>query len=149
MPAPFSTRTLTAANAVIALSIPALFSTPQILQGFSADNVFETNSPDVAETASGVDGFLSAGYVYNPVDQTITLQADSLSNDVFDAWLATSKQQQTVFRCQGRTQLPALGKSYIMVNGVLVNMAPIPAVNKLIQQRKFLIRWQDIQPVPV
>lgn len=141
-------RTLTAADAVITLTIPGIFSTPQQLQGFGADNVYEMGNQNVAETVPGVDGILSAGYIYEPVDQTFTLQADSASNDVFALWYATSQQQKAVFRCSGSTTLPAIGKTYVSVNGVLVSMPPAPTTGKILQPRKYLVRWQSISEVP-
>lgn len=142
-------RSLTAADAVIMLSVAGLFSTPQQLQGFSADNVYDIGDLDVAETAMGVDGKLSAGYVNNPVDQTFTLMADSLSNDLFEQWIAASKAGNGTFRCTGSTTLPALGKSYVSKNGALVRMPPMPGAGKLLQSRKYLIRWESVLAAPI
>ena len=51
-------KTLTAANSVILLTIPSLFPVAQQLQGFSAEDVFDTDQLDTAETMMGVDGKL-------------------------------------------------------------------------------------------
>lgn len=147
--APTTPRSLTAANAVIMLAVPGLFSVPQQLQGFAADNVYDIGNLDVAETAMGVDGYLSAGFVYNPIDQTFTLQADSLSNDFFDAWVAAVRQGTTALRCNGSTTLPALGKTYVHTNGVLVNMPPMSSAAKILKERKFLVRWQSVVANPI
>jgi len=137
-------RSLTAADAVIMLTIPGLFSTPQQLQGFSADNVYDMGPQTIAQTAMGVDGVLSAGFVFNPVDQTITLQADSLSNDLFDTWAAASQAGKAIFRCTGTTTLKALGKTFVQSNGVLLSYPPLPSAAKILQPRRFQIQWQSI-----
>jgi hypothetical protein len=142
-------RSLTAADAVITIAVVGLFSTPQQLQGFATDNVYDVGVQSVAETAMGVDGKLSAGFVFNPIDQTFTLQADSLSNDLFDTWVAAQQQGKTVFRCSGRTTLPAVGKSYVSNNGALVSFPPLPTAGKILQPRKFLIRWESIVGTPI
>jgi len=141
-------RFLTAADAIIMLTIPGLFSTPQQLQGFSADNVYDMGDLDIAETAMGVDGKLSAGYVFNPVEQSFTLMASSESNDLFETWAAASRQGKTVFPCNGSTTLPATQRSYISTNGYLVRLPPMPGAGKILQQRKFTVRWESVQAVP-
>lgn len=142
-------RTLTAADAVITLTIPGIFSTPQQLQGFSTDNVYDIGNLVIAETAMGVDGTLSAGFVFNPIEQTFTLQANSISNDLFDLWYTTSQQAKDVFRCTGSTTLPAVGKTYVSNNGVLMTMPPLPGANKILSPRKYVIQWQSIVGNPI
>lgn len=142
-------RSLTSADAVIMLAVPGIFSTPQQLQGFSTDNVFEVGNRVLTETAMGVDGYMSAGMVFSSIDQTFTLQADSLSNDFFDTWAATTLQQKAVFRVSGTVELPAVEKSFVCVNGALIDPPPMPSAGKILQPRKFLIRWQSITANPI
>lgn len=140
---------ITSANAIVTITIPGLFNTPQQLQGFSADNIYDVDSLDVVETAMGVDGKLSGGFVYNPVNQTFTLQADSASNAIFETWAATQKQIKDVYTANGSTTLPSVGKSYIQTKGFLVSLPPMPSAAKILQPRKYVIRWESSQAVPV
>ena len=71
--------TITAANSKFALSITNLYMSPQLLQGYATDDAFTTDTPDLAETVMGVDGHLSAGYVFNAVNMTISIMPDSPS----------------------------------------------------------------------
>ena len=64
-------KTLTMANAVITLVVPAIELGPFQLQRFAADDVFNTGELDVAETSMGVDGNLSAGFVFRGVEVTL------------------------------------------------------------------------------
>lgn len=141
--------TLTAANAIITLSVAGLFPVAHRLQGFSADNIYETPSQEVAETAMGVDGRLSAGFVYNPVEQTFIIQADSASNAFFEQWAAFQQQNQDVSPCSGQTALPSVGRTYISTRGFLVGLQPLPNAAKILQPRRYVIRWQGVQSAPV
>jgi hypothetical protein len=92
--------TLTGANAVLMLTIPPLFTTPQQIQGFAADDVYDLDEIESVETLMGVDGILSGGFVWKSQPQTIMLQADSPSNAVFDTWYS---QQVADLRPTSRT----------------------------------------------
>ncbi|RWG53337.1 MAG: hypothetical protein EOQ64_24235 [Mesorhizobium sp.] len=140
--------TLTAANAVITLAVPNLFPTPVQLQGFATDNIYDMDSVDQVETAMGVDGILSGGFVYNPINQTFVLQADSPSIAFFETWASTQVQAKDVYTANGSTTLPSLGRSYISTKGFLVSLPPMPAAAKILQPRRFAIRWQSVQSVP-
>lgn len=139
---------LTSANAIITITIPGLFNTPQQLQGFSADNVYDMAVQEVVQTAMGVDGILSGGFVFNPVEQTFDLQADSNSNNIFELWAATQKQIKDVLTANGATTLPSVGKSYIATKGFLISLPPAPAAAKILQPRRYMIRWESILAVP-
>ncbi len=146
---PDQNSTLTAANAVITLVISGIFSSPQILKGFSTDNVYEVGDQQVTETLMGVDGRLSGGYVNNPVVQTFTLQADSPSNNIFDYWALQQRLLQETFVAQGSTLLKSVGTEYISNRGFLVTKLPLPTAGKILQPRKFVIHWESVQEVAV
>jgi hypothetical protein len=140
---------LTGANAVIMLSIAGLFNFPQQLQGFAADDVFDTEALESAETRMGVDGILSAGFVFVPVRQGYALQADSPSIFIFDTWWATQQTTESIFRATGTIIMPALGKQWSLTRGVLHSYIPIPTVKKLAQPQKFGIVWERVIPTIV
>jgi hypothetical protein len=140
--------TLTAADAVITLTVSGLFPSPVRLQGFSADNIYDSPNQALNETAMGVDGRLSAGFIYSPVDQNFTLQGDSDSLDFFETLAATMQQVKDTYFMNGNTTIPAQNKTYVMTRGVLVDFASLPTLNKIIAPRRALIRWQSIQPIP-
>lgn len=140
--------TLTTANAVITLTVPFIFPTPIQLQGFSTDNIYETDAVDQVETAMGVDGILSGGFVNNPIPQTFVLQADSPSILFFETWAQTQKQAQDVYIANGSTTLPSVGRTYISTKGFLVNMQTMPGAAKTLQPRRFAIRWERVLSAP-
>ena len=140
---------LTGANAVYMLSIPNLFAVPQQLQGFAADDVFDTDAIESTEILMGVDGIMSAGFVFVPVRQNIALQADSPSTFIFDTWWAAQQQAQDVFFAAGTVLLTAVGKKWTLTKGALTGYKPIPDTKKLLQPQRFGITWQQIFPALV
>lgn len=137
---------ITSANSVLMLSIGGLYPTPQQLQGFSADDVFDAEAVDSAETQMGVDGNMSAGFIFVPINWNITLQADSLSNDIFDNWYSAQQAARAPYWASATVVLPSIGRKWAMTNGVMVSYPPMPAGKKVLQPRKFGIRWERISP---
>jgi hypothetical protein len=137
---------ITGANAVITLTISSLFSVPFQLEGFAADDVYDSDAIDSVETLMGVDGIQSAGFVYVPVEQRFALQADSDSIEFFDTWWTNMQQIQDVYFANGTTTLPSLGKTWAMSNGVLVSYKILPDGKKLLQPQRFGIRWEKVVP---
>lgn len=140
---------ITSANSVLMLSIASLYVVPQQIQGFSADDVFDVEALEAAETMMGVDGNLSAGFVNVPIKQGIVLQADSNGNAIFDNWYLSQKQLQDVYFANGSITLPSLGIVYTLNNGVLTTYPPAPNAKKLLQPRKFVVTWESIIPSPI
>lgn len=141
--------TLTAANSVITLLITGILPVPQQLQGFATDDIFSTEAVESAEVLMGVDGKLSAGWVPTIKKQTYTLQADSPSNAIFDAWASAQEAAREIFAAQGSVSLPGLGTAYVMTTGYLTSYVPVPEAKKILQPRKFTVSWQAILPVPI
>lgn len=139
---------ITSANAIYTLQIERLFTIPIQLQGFSADNVFGTEPLASAETLMGIDGNLSAGFVYVPVIQNVELQADSPSNDLFDQWWQASQVSQDIFPAQGIVTLLAIERKWALQNGILTTFPPIPDAAKTLRPRRFGITWERVTQAP-
>lgn len=140
--------TITAANSILLLSIEGLYVVPQQLQGFAADDVFDTEAISPAETMMGVDGHLSGGFVFNPVRMNIALQADSDSIRIFEDWIAAMNTAREVYVAHGQVQLPSVKRKYVMTRGFLTNIPPTPAARKVLQPRRFQITWGRITSAP-
>lgn len=137
---------ITAANAIVMLGVKNLFNTPIQMQGFSADDIFGTEAIDTAETSMGVDGKLSAGFIHVAVKWTITLQADSASNQFFDALYAAEQAAQEKFILNGGVTLLSIGTLFTMNAGVMTSYQPLPDAKKTLQPRRFQITWQSVSP---
>lgn len=140
--------TITAANASIALGVTNYFPVAQQIQGFAAEDIFDSEMVEPAEAHMGVDGKLSAGMVNVPIPWTLSLQADSTSITFFEAWYAAQKALQDVYFAFGIVNL-ADGRVYEMNRGVLTGYTSLPDAKKYLQPRKFRILWESIIAVPV
>jgi hypothetical protein len=142
-------KTLTGANAVLMLGVTGLVDVPQRIQGFATDDVYDVAAINSAETVPGVDGKLSAGWIYVPIEQGYTLQADSDSIDFFEQLYSAQQQVQETYRLFGSVYLPSVQRVYTMTRGILTNYNPMPTVKKIIQPRKFSIVWEAVTAGPL
>ena len=137
---------ITAANAIITLTVPGVFNTPQQLQQFAVDDVADVDTLTVAETLMGVDGNLTGGYVFNKVRYVYTLMADSPSVFVFDQWKLAQDAQTDTLPANGLMVLKSLGTKWRWTRGFLTEWSPAPSVKKLVRERKFTVEWQRVLP---
>lgn len=142
-------RFLTAADAIYALTVTDLFTSAQILAGYSTDRAFETDAVEAVELQMGVDGFLSGGYVPKETPQTITFQSDSLSVDIFDYWYGQQQQNRQLYRANATVIIPAIGKKYTLRKGFLSSWVPIPGTGKILAARPARITWERITVAPL
>lgn len=137
-------KTITSANSIFTLTIPGLFQAPVQLMGYSTDRAFATDAVQMAEAQMGVDGRLSAGYTPSPIVQTITLQADSPSRDIFSTLITAMDTAREVYWINGTISLPATGESYSMIRGVLVNAKAIPDAQRVLAPIDYMITWESV-----
>lgn len=141
--------TLTSANSIFMLAIAGIFSAPQQLKGFSADNIFDMAEVETNQALMGVDGRLSAGRVLHPRVQTINLQADSASNNLFDTWNDQEQQAVETYFASGSVILKSVGTEYVLTRGTLTTYSQMPNAGKILQPRRFVITWEKVQPVGI
>jgi hypothetical protein len=142
-------KTITSANAQLSITVAGIFPSAQQLSGFAVDDVFDTDQLTPVEVLMGVDGVLSAGFIFVPLKMNIALQADSPSIPIFDTWFMQQQTQKDVFKANGVFALPGVSKHYTMSNGVLTGYKPIPDAKKVLQPQKFAITWGTIIPSAV
>lgn len=140
---------ISSANAVLTIAIATLFPNPQQIQGFGVDDVYDIAQVKNVETLMGVDGVLSAGFVYKERVQTITLQADSASNSIFDIWNAQQEANLVTYPAQGVIRLPAIATKFVQTRGFLTGYKPAPKAGRILHARTYEITWQRIAPAPV
>ncbi len=139
-----SDTTITSSNSVFTLVIPGLFPVPVQLSGYHTDKAFTTEALDMAEVSVGVDGRMTAGYTPNPVKQTITLQADSPSKDLFTVLVQATKTAREVFWLSGTISLPSTGESFSLTRGILSKAKQIPDAQKVLQPVEYEITWENV-----
>ncbi len=141
-----SSSTITSANSVFSITVPGLFDTPVQLQGYSADKAWDTSAVVLTETQIGVDGRKTAGLVFNPVKQSISLQADSPSNLIFEAIFSAQLAARDAYYIYAVIDLPATGQSYVCNKGTLEDYNSVATAGKVLQMRDFGINWASILP---
>lgn len=137
-----SDTTITSANSIFTLVAGGLFTSPVQLRGYSSDKAFATDAQDVSEVNMGVDGRMTAGFTPTVVKQTVTLQADSPSREVFAAIIAAMKSTREIVWLTGVITLPATGETYALTRGVITSHTPIPSAQKVLQPLDFVITWE-------
>lgn len=141
--------TLTTANSVFALAIAGLYPVAQILQGYSTDDAFSADDIAPAEVMMGVDGKLSGGFVPVPRPQTIMLQADSVSNQIFDDWQAAQESARELYIATAIISLQGTSQKYALNRGILTSYSPMPAAKKVLQPRKYVITFESVTLSPI
>lgn len=151
---------ITAANAVFTLTpqlgssalsgfLPTIAGVGFQLQGFATNDAFAAAAVQIAETRKGVDGKFSAGYIPYITNQTVTFQADSPSIAILEALINAQKTLRQPVFVDAIILLPAVGKSYAMVNGVLANITPITPAKKVLEEMTFEFHWDDVTASPI
>jgi hypothetical protein len=123
---------LTVANSSLVLSVEGLYPKGLTLQGYAADNVFEVGAVENKEIVMGIDGNLSAGFVYNPQPITLTLQADSPSLEVFEQIWQRESSNREALRVGLTIALPSVNKRFVGRNGFLTSYQA-PSGQRLLQ----------------
>lgn len=141
--------TITSANSSFQLSAAGVFSTPQTLQGYAADDAFTTEAADIAETVLGVDGILNFGWIPFMVDMSIMIMPNSLSSTLFDQIVAAEAQNREKVILSATIQLPSIGQKYNLGNGTLKKYPPVPSARKVLQARTFGLVWGRISAGPM
>lgn len=140
---------ITAANSVYTITVPGLYNAPITLENYAADRAFETEARELAETAMSIDGYLNAGWIPNPVTQTIALAASSESALIFDAIVMAQDARRGLYRMGAEIQIPAIGRKYTMVRGLLRSIVGVPTAGRVLEARHFEITWERVLPAAI
>jgi hypothetical protein len=103
----------------------------------------------MAETRMGVDGKMSAGWTPHIVPQTIHLQADSESVEVFDTIYQYTQSQSEVLWLSAVIEIPATGMSYTLSQGVMQTYTPVAPHNRVQEPKQYVIHWGKITPAKI
>lgn len=140
---------ITSANAVLTLAAIGILSVPQRIQGFATEDIFSVARVTPVETQMGVDGDLSAGFVFTEKKMEITLMAGSPSNSFFDALQSGQEAAIQPFELSGVLTLPSTGLQAVLVTGWLTGYSPLPNGKRTLQPRVYEITWQNINISPI
>ena len=111
---------------------------------FATDDIYDTDAIQVAEAMMGVDGHLTAGHVFEPVQMKIAFMADSPSIPIFENWETNQRKVGDVYPASGSITLSGVNRQYTLNNGFLVTFPVMPSAKKVLQPRIFGITWESI-----
>jgi len=136
--------TITSANSSFTLSVPDVFAVAQQIQGYAADDAFTNEAVDIGEAIMGVDGIMSAGFTPAITKLSVTLQADSPSVAVFDAWLGAEKAAREKFFADVSISLPSVGKVYTLSKGALTKAKQLSDAKKVLQPVQYEVSFEAV-----
>jgi hypothetical protein len=142
-------NTITSANAQFTLSVPGVLPVPVPIEGFAADDAFDTENVAPNEAIMGVDGNLSGGYTPYPVKLKFVLQADSPSIAFMDQWLGAMKTATETYQANATIVAPSLGKIYTFLIGFLTGAIPTAPGKKVFQPQTYEITFESVSAAPV
>lgn len=141
--------TITSANSVIMLGVNTIFSVAQQLQGYAAEDIFDTDDVDLAEVVLGLDGKQSSGWVPYNVKWRFTLMPNSDSILLLDTWITSQNVLKDVYTAFGVVTLRGPGKKFTLNNGTLTRGKVMPDAKKTLQPQTYEITWESVLPAPM
>lgn len=135
--------TITSANSTLMLAVGGIAPVPQQIQGFTADAAWAFDDITNKEIVMGLDGNMSAGFVFVPKPMKITIMANSPSASLFDLWYSSEETTKEVFYADGTAVYPAIGKKFTLTKGVLSRTKVAPTVGKTLQPTEYEITWES------
>lgn len=133
--------TITSANATYTLVEATQYPSGVTLQQFSTDDMFDAEAVKNVELQMGIDGILSAGFVFVEIPQTITLMGNSVSNDVFDDIYNAQIAGVEALPLSAVILMPSISRQWTCTNGFLTSYKPMPGAKKTLQPRTYQITW--------
>lgn len=140
--------TITSANSVLYLSVATIFPAAQKIQGYTAEDIFDTDDVELAEISLGLDSKQSSGWVPYNVKWRISLQANSDSILLFETCLAAQNALRDIYAWSGNVTLPGPKKKFAMNNGTLSRGKIMPDAKKTLQPQTFEITWESVVAAP-
>ncbi|CAM2143811.1 conserved protein of unknown function [Pararobbsia alpina] len=140
---------ITSANATIMMAVDTIYPTAQLLQGYAAEDIFDTDDVELAEIVQGMDGKKSAGYIPHMVKQRFTLMPNSNSYQIFVNTILAQDAVQETYEWNGTIYLRAISSKYSLNNGTLTRGKLIPDAKKTLQPVSYEITWESVIPMPL
>ncbi|WP_176077498.1 phage tail fiber protein [Burkholderia dolosa] len=141
--------TITSANSVIMLAAGSIFPVAQPIQGYAAEDIFDTDDVEMAEVQMGLDSKQSYGWIPYNVKWRLTLMANSDSILIFDSVITAENVLRDKMQWSGVVTLPGISKKFTMVNGVLTRGKILPDAKKVLQPQTYEITWEKVLPAPM
>lgn len=127
-------RSITSANSAIVLTIPGVFSSGVLLNGFAVNDILEPDPQTLTESRVGADGEVVGGYVFNLTKFRMMFQANSDSIGVFYAWKAAQDAQTDVIAATMKIISPNLGLDVDLEDVYCETLPFMPPLKKVAEE---------------
>lgn len=138
---------LTVANSSFTLSAATVGGVPVFpvavpIEGYAADDAFDTSEVKPTEVLMGVDGNLSGGYVAYATPLTFVLQADSPSILIMDTAIEAMDGVKEAIIFGASIAVPGISKLHTFIKGYLTSGKKTPGGKKLLQPMRYEITFE-------
>jgi len=127
-------QSITSANASIVYTIPTVYSSGVLLQGFAVNDILEADPQVLSESRVGADGFVVGGYVFNLAEFHIVFQAASDSIQVFYNLKAAQDKDTEVIAGSMKIIVPGLGLDVDLVDVYCKSLPFLPPLKKVAEE---------------
>ena len=124
---------ITSANASMIMIVEDLFPAGIPITNFSTDQMLDSDEHEYAQARMGVDGGMAAGYVPNPWNVTISLEASSPSLKVMQALAQAMVTNKCTYEVSLVITVPSIYQVHTFRKGVLLTGKDMPGVHKTLE----------------
>lgn len=137
--------TLTVANSAFTILCPAVFAVPQLIQGYATEDAFSVPQFELARAVMGVDAKMSGGFVPAIKELDVVLQADSVSNAVFQRIVGVMEAQREIVFIDATIVMIGQGEVWQFTKGILTKIPALAAAKKTAEARTYQITFENVQ----
>ncbi|MGV3346414.1 phage tail fiber protein [Enterobacteriaceae bacterium LUAb1] len=134
---------ISSATSKLHIVVPSYYPGGFDVDDYAAEDMFETGALQNKEDMMSADGKYHAGFVFNPVEFTVTLMATSRAAGLIDDWYSAERTVVSVFACNAVLTIPGLQVKYNFVNGVLYTWTPVPPGKRVLQPRPAVFHFES------
>lgn len=124
---------ITSANASMVMIVEDLFPVGVPITNFSTDQMIDGDEHEYAQARMGVDGGMAAGFVPNPWNVTISLEASSPSLKVMQTLAQAMVTNKCTYEVSLIITVPALNQVHAYRKGVLLTGKDLPGIRKTLE----------------
>lgn len=135
----------TSANVVAILSIEQVAPSGIRLEQFSTDAGIAADAVQEVQAEMTLDGQLTVGYTPNPYVVNLTIQPTSPVVPYLREAQLVQKAMKTPLGAGLTVYYPATDRTYNFVNGVITQMTPMPAANRVQDPITVQLTFEDCQ----
>lgn len=124
---------ITSANASMVMIVEDLFPVGVPITNFSTDQMVDGDEHEYAQARMGVDGGMAAGFVPNPWNVTVSLEASSPSLKVMQTLAQAMVTNKCTYEVSLIITVPALNQVHAYRKGVLLTGKDLPGIRKTLE----------------